>query len=212
MLRKLKLWKSFLFEKNSYQTDSKCKKVSNYEFEEIYKEYDCHFASLIDSVNSSGTSVDKYLCAIFDLFNFEDKFSLEWIYCFSDYAIKNNLTDDVFDRAKWLFASPIQTPNGALCMNRAFFLKKRFLTLLLECNDDEFARRLITYTLYVELSYSLKTYMINDSMLEEIPKSDWVDFIKKNYDIFSAFKRDKEWEPKKKIITARHVFDKRGDK
>ena len=184
-------------------------KISNSKFEDLYKEYDEYYASLIDSVNNSECSTDRFLLVFFDLFNFEDKFSLEWIYSFSDYAVKNNLTDDVFDRAKWLFASPIQTPNGALCMNRAFFLKKRFLSLLLECNDDEFARRLITYTLYVELIYSLKTYMINDSMLEKIPKSEWVDFIQKNYDLFSAFNRNKEWESKKRR-KARSVFDKWG--
>lgn len=186
---------------------SSVKKVSNGKFEDLFKEYDDHYAALIDSGKDTNASEEEYLLVFFDLFNFEDKYSLEWVYSFSDYAVKNSLADDVFDRAKWLYASPIRTPNGALCMNRAFFLKERFLTLLLECNDDEFTKRLITYTLYVELVYALKTYMINDSMLEEIPKSEWVDFIKDKYDLFRAFNRDKEWEPKKKIITARRVFD-----
>lgn len=74
-------------------------KISNSEFIELYMEYDDYYASLIDTVNSSETPVDKYLFLTFDLFNFEDKFSLEWIYSFCDYAVNDNLTDDVFDRA-----------------------------------------------------------------------------------------------------------------
>lgn len=190
---------------------SSVKKVSNDKLEDLFKEYDDHYASLIDSVKDTEVTADKYLFVFFDLFNFEDKFSIEWIYSFADYAVKNSLTDDVFDRAKWLYASPIRTPNGALCMNRSFFLKEKFLTLLLECNYDEFAKRLKTYTLYVELVFALKIEVIKDSMLEEIPKSEWVDFIKENYDLFSTFNRDKEWEPKK-MRAARREFDEWGIK
>lgn len=49
--------------------------------------------------------------------------------------------------------------------------------------------------------------MISDSMLEEIPKTEWVNFLKGNYDLFGAFNRDKYWIPEK-IRMARKVFDK----
>lgn len=88
---------------------SSVKKVSNGEFEDLFKEYDDHYASLIDSVKDTNASEEEYLLVFFDLFNFEDKYSLEWVYSFSDYAVKNSLADDVFDRAKWLYASPIRT-------------------------------------------------------------------------------------------------------
>ena len=98
-------------------------KISNNEFIELYMEYDDYYASLIDSVKDTKVTTDEYLLAFFDLFNFEDKFSLEWIYSFSDYAVKNNLTDDVFDRAKWLYASPKKTEilEDYIYQNRIFY-------------------------------------------------------------------------------------------
>lgn len=188
---------------------SSVKKISNGEFIELYKEYDDYYASLIDSIKDSTDSTDRFLLVFFDLFNFEDKYSLEWIYNFADYAVKNNLTEDVFDRAKWLYCSHFNMPDLKVCiMNRSFFLKEKFLSLLLECNEDEFTERRSEYAFYSKLVYFLKIYLIKDNMLEEIPKSEWVDFIKNNYNIFSMFKRNKDWSNKKKIIAARNVFKK----
>lgn len=188
---------------------SSVKKISNGEFIELYKEYDDYYASLIDSIKDSTDSTDRFLLVFFDLFNFEDKYSLEWIYNFADYAVKNNLTEDVFDRAKWLYCSHFNMPDLKVCiMNRSFFLKEKFLSLLLECNEDEFTERRSEYAFYSKLVYFLKIYLIKDNMLEEIPKSEWVDFIKNNYNIFGMFKRNKDWSNKKKIIAARNVFKK----
>lgn len=190
---------------------SSVKKISNSKFIELYKEYDNYYASLIDSIKDSPDSSDRFLLVFFDLFNFEDKYSLEWIYNFADYAVKNNVTDNVFDRAKWLYVSHINIQKLKCCMmNRSFFLKEKFLTLFLDCNEDEFTKRLKEYVSDVKLVLALKKEVIKDDMLKKIPKSDWVDFIKDNYNIFGIFKRDKNWNPKKKIITARNVFKKWG--
>lgn len=195
---------------------SSVKKISNGEFIELYKEYDDYYASLIDSIKDSTDSTDRFLLVFFDLFNFEDKYSLEWIYNFADYAVKNNLTEDVFDRAKWLYCShidlyipQINMPDLKVCtLNRSFFLKEKFLTLLLDCNVFEFTERLQEYASYSQLVFYLKNDLIQDYMLGEIPKSEWVDFLKDNYNIFDMFKRDKDWSNKKKIIAARNVFKK----
>ena len=71
----------------------------------------------------------------------------------------------------------------------------------------EFRKKIYDYALYVELVFALKKEMISDSMLEEIPKTEWVYFLKGNYDLFGAFNRDKYWIPEK-IRMARKVFDK----
>lgn len=178
------------------------KKVSNYNFEAMFNEYDSYFINEIDKLTD-----DEYLSVVFDLFNFEDKFSLELVYKLADYFIKHNVDDVVFDRAKWLYVSPVRTPNGAFCMNRAFFLREMFIPILLECDDDEFNERKIAYTLYIELVFAFKKHMIDDSVLEEIPRQEWVDFIKENYNLLGTFKRDKEWEPEK-IRRARKIFEK----
>lgn len=131
------------------------KKVSNTKFEDLYMEYDKHYSELIDNVNKKYASANNYLSAFFDLFNFEDNFSLEWIYCFADYAVKHIIDEETFDRGKYLYASPIETPNGDYCMNRSYFLKDEFLPIMLECdyNPLEFGRVLNEYTLYIELVY-----------------------------------------------------------
>jgi len=82
-------------------------------------EYDRHYFELIDNVNRKDTSDNNYLSAFFDLFNFEDNFSLKWIYCFADYAVEHIIDEETFDRGKYLYASPIETPNGDYCMNRS---------------------------------------------------------------------------------------------
>ena len=187
------------------------KKVSNPEFEDLYMEYDKHYSELIDTVNRKDVSTNNYLSVFFDLFNFEDKFSLEWIYCFADYAVKHKLDEATFDRGKYLYASPIKTPNGAYCMNRSFFLRDEFLPIMLECdyNPLGLGRVLYEYTLYVELVFDLKKAFINSVELEAMHRSEWVGFIKNNYDLLGAFKRNKEWNPKK-ISEARKIFLKWG--
>lgn len=100
------------------------KKVSNYKFEDYYKEYDDYYIELIDSMSFDETTPEKYISVVIDLFNIEDKLSLEWLYNFADYVVKNNITDEVFNRAQWLYASHINVESGITCMNRAFFLKK----------------------------------------------------------------------------------------
>lgn len=97
------------------------KKISNSNFEDYYKEYDEHYIGLIDSVSSDNVTPERYLSAVIDLFNIEDKLSLEWLYNFADYAVKNNITKEVFDRAKCLYVSHINLISGLTCMNRAFF-------------------------------------------------------------------------------------------
>lgn len=201
-LDKLAICKAIL-----YNRISSVKKISVTKFEELYAEYDNYYADLIDNVSASGETADKYLSVMFDLFNFEDKFSLEWIYSFADFVVENNITDDVFDRAQWLYVSHIKTPHGAFCMNRSIFLKKKYLPELLKCDNMEFRKKIYDYALYVELVFALKKEMISDSMLEEIPKTEWVYFLKGNYDLFGAFNRDKYWIPEK-IRMARKVFDK----
>ena len=106
----------------------------------------------------------------------------EWIYNFADYGVKNNVTDNVFDRAKLLYVSHINIQKLKSCMmNRSFFLKEKFLTLFLECNEDEFTKRLKEYLSDVKPALALKKEVIKDDMLKKIPKSDWADSIKDNY-------------------------------
>jgi len=190
---------------------SSVKKVSNTKFEDLYMEYDKHYSELIDNVNKIDVSANNYLSAFFDLFNFEDKFSLEWIYSFADYAVEHKIDEETFDRGKYLYASPIETPNGLYCMNRSFFLRDEFIPLLLECEYDVsgFWKALYEYNLYVELVYGLKNAYISSEALERISRSKWVAFIKSNYNLLGTFNQNKEWTPKK-IKEARKVFDKWG--
>ncbi len=188
-------------------------KVSNTKFEEMYMEYDRHYFELIDTVTRKDVSENNYLSAFFDLFNFEDKFSLEWIYCFADYAVEHKVDEVTFDRGKYLYASPIETPNGAYCMNRSYFLKDEFLPIMLECDysPSGFGRVLYEYTLYIELVYGLRNLYISGEVLEKISRSEWIAFIKSNYNLLGAFNRNKEWTPKK-ISEARKIFLKWGIK
>lgn len=198
-------------EKILKQQIASVKKVSNKKFKDLYMEYDKHYLELIDRVNKIDVSAENYLSAFFDLFNFEDKFSLEWIYSFADYAVKHNIDEKTFDRAKYLYASPIEVSEGSYCMNRSFFLKDKFLSLLLECeyNDFGFGKQLYEYTFNIELVYVLKKELIERKLLEKISKSDWMNFIRNNYDLLGAFNRNKEWTPKK-IREARKIFSKWG--
>ena len=179
----------------------------------MYMEYDRHYFELIDTVTRKDVSENNYLSAFFDLFNFEDKFSLEWIYCFADYAVEHKVDEVTFDRGKYLYASPIETPNGAYCMNRSYFLKDEFLPIMLECDysPSGFGKVLYEYTLYVELIYGLKNEYISNEVLEKISRSEWIAFIKSNYNLLGAFNRNKEWTPKK-ISEARKIFLKWGIK
>ena len=98
-------------------------------------------------------------------------------------------------------------------MNRSYFLKDEFLPIMLECdyNPSEFGRVLNEYTLYIELVYGLRNLYISSEVLEKISRSEWIAFIKSNYNLLGAFNRDKEWTPKK-ISEARKIFLKWGIK
>ena len=186
---------------------SSVKKVSNSKFKELYKEYDDHFKSIIKRASSSDISDDDYLFMLFDFFNFEDKFSLELVYSIADYAVKNDISDDVFDRAKYLYVSHLRSPKGITCMNRSFFLRKQYIQFLLKCNDYQFIYRLHKYIIYLELVFILKQYLITDKMIEEIPLSERVLFLKEKYNLLGEFNKDKEWNPKM-IRIARKIFDR----
>lgn len=183
------------------------KKVNISEFEDLYKEYDEHYKYIIDSVNSFNSSDDEYLFVFFDFFNFEDKFSLEFVYSLADYVLKNKISDEVFERAKWLYLDPILTPNGASCKNRSFFLRKQYIPFILKCNTKQFNERLYDYRLYIELVYSFKEYYITDEMIEGISKSECVNYLRWNYKLLSELNLNKSWEPKK-IRIARKIFEK----
>ena len=173
----------------------------------MYKEYDDHFKSIIKRASSSDISDDDYLFMLFDFFNFEDKFSLELVYSIADYAVKNDISGDVFDRAKYLYVSHLRSPKGITCMNRSFFLRKQYIQFLLKCNDYQFIYRLHKYIIYLELVFILKQYLITDKMIEEIPLSERVLFLKEKYNLLGEFNKDKEWNPKM-IRIARKIFDR----
>lgn len=182
------------------------KKVSNYKFEDYYKEYDDHYIELIDSMSFDETTPEKYISVVIDLFNIEDKLSLEWLYNFADYVVKNNITDEVFNRAQWLYASHINVESGITCMNRAFFLKKEIMPLLLSGNEVEYEICKNVYCKMLEYIVGIKRSIKKNYDFGEIPKDEWVQFIKNNYDLLGIFERNKEWVPKK-IRMVRRVIE-----
>lgn len=182
------------------------KKVSNYKFEDYYKEYDDHYIELIDSVSSGDVTPEKYLSVVIDLFNIENKVSLEWLYSFADYAVKNKITNEVFERAKWLYVSHINLSSGLTCMNRAPFLKKEIMPLLLNVGEVEYAINVNSYCRMLEYIVVIKKLIAKKINLSEIPKDEWVQFIKKNYDLLGSFEMNKEWKPEK-IRKVRRVIE-----
>lgn len=182
------------------------KKVSNYKFEDYYKEYDDHYIELIDSVSSYDVTSERYLSVVIDLFNIEDKLSLEWLYSFADYAVKNKINNEVFDRAKWLYFSHIKLSSGLTCMNRAPFLKKEIMPLLLSSDEVEYEICKNVYCNMLEYIVGIKKLISKNLYLSKIPKDEWVQFIKKNYDLLGSFEMNKEWEPEK-IRKVRRVIE-----
>ena len=184
---------------------SDVKKVSISQFKDLYNEYDEHYKSII--ANAINTSDDEYLDAFFDFFNFEEKFSLEFVYSLADFVLINNISDEILERAKWLYLDPISTPNCSCCNNRSFFLRKQYIPFLLMCNNNEFNERLYDYRVYIELVFWLKKHFITDDTIEAIPKKAWVDYFRLNYKLFNEFDANKIWD-NKKIRIARKIFEK----
>ena len=183
------------------------KKVSHYEFEDLYNEYDKHFIGYIDSVLSLDSPADKYLSVIFDLFNFEDKYTLEWLYSFADLIVNNNLDNEIQERGVWLYSSHIRVNPELVSMNRAVFIKEEFMPLMLLGTEWEFANWVFLYSKILEEVVGIKRMIINSGLLDNISKDEWVEFIRKNYDLLNWFERNKKWEPKK-IRVVRNAINK----
>ena len=200
-INKLKIIKSI---RNNRIQD--VKKVANSKFESLYREYDSYCYNEIESVLKDDVSPEEYLSVVFELFNIEDKCSLEIVYNIANYFVNNNIDDTKFERAEWLYISYILSPNGASCMNRSVFLKKLFMPYFFDTDEDEFQIYLNCYLEYIEIVFILKNFLIKDESLIRIPKKEWIDFIKSDYNLLDEFKRNKEWTPKK-IRIARRVFE-----
>ena len=81
------------------------------------------------------------------------------------------------------------------------------MPFILKCNTKQFIERLYDYRLYIELVYSFKEYFITDEMIEVIPKSECVNYLRWNYNLLSELNLNKSWEHKK-IRIARKIFEK----
>lgn len=193
-----------IYEKILKKQISSVKKVSNTEFKDLYKEYDNHFISKLSKASSPEITDNEYIAILIDFFNFEDKVSLEFIYTISDYAVKNNISDEVFDRVKFLYASPLLIA-GVTCMNRSFFLRDMYIPLLLSGDGEVFSNHLNQYQKDLFTVCQLKERYISDNMIECIPKSELVKYLKGNYNLFTLFNQNKTWESKK-IRLARKIF------
>lgn len=179
------------------------KKVSNKEFRNLYKEYDDYFDKRFFRYQTNRITDDEYISILIDFFNFEDKISLEFVYAVSDYAVKNNISDEAFDRVKYLYASPLRIAKVA-CMNRSFFLRDKYIPLIINGDKEEFQKHLGQYLTDIWIVYFLKNELITDDMIESIPRSEWVDYLEDYYNLTFLF-NNKAWESKK-IRIARKIF------
>lgn len=182
------------------------KNCTNGDFEDYYKKYDDYFIQRINSVLFHDTSPEEYLSVVFDLFNFEDKVSLEWLYSFADYVVENKIPQEKYVRAEYLYKSHITGPSGLMCMNRAPFLKKRFLSIMMTGSDFDYAISTVVYCKILEYILFIKRLKKLSDRLRGISKEEWVKFIKSEYDLLGLFEQNKIWEPKK-IKIVRKIID-----
>lgn len=183
------------------------KKISNYTFEDNYNEYDNYFHKIIDEAKSSKLSDKEYLSAAFDLFNFEDKTSLEWLYRFANYVINNNISQYIYNRGALLYQSPVRLPGKLICMNRAPFLKDLFMEQVFTADEFKLNNIKNKYITCLKSIVYVKNLISSQGSLKNIDKNEWCEFIKENYNLFEWFELKKEWTPKK-IRAVRKFLEK----
>ena len=183
------------------------KKISNSTFEDYYNEYDNYFQKIIEETEKTNSSGKEYLSAIFDLFNFEDKILLEWLYRFADFVVNNNVSQYIYDRGSLLYQSPVRLPGNLICMNRAPFLKDIFLEPIFTSNDFRYRDIRNKYISCLKSIVNVKNWITSKGLLQMVDKIDWVIYIKKNYNLFKWFETKKEWTPQK-IRAVRKFLEK----
>ena len=87
------------------------------------------------------------------------------------------------------------------------FIKEEFMPLMLLGTEWEFANWVFLYSKILEEVVGIKRMIINSGLLDNISKDEWVEFIRKNYDLLNWFERNKKWEPKK-IRVVRNAINK----
>lgn len=80
------------------------------------------------------------------------------------------------------------------------------MPLLLSGNEVEYEICKNVYCKMLEYIVGIKRSIKKNYDFGEIPKDEWVQFIKNNYDLLGIFERNKEWVPKK-IRMVRRVIE-----
>lgn len=80
------------------------------------------------------------------------------------------------------------------------------MPLLLSSDEVEYEICKNVYCKMLEYIVGIKKLISKNLYLSKIPKDEWVQFIKKNYDLLGSFEMNKEWKPEK-IRKVRRVIE-----